>query len=90
MKLLMLDHILKIANTDEESPLYLGSALENMRGTFVRHAMIAGFERTVHAKVDKGESLTGEDITNIYGDILKRYHGDKEGVVLIDDLYTVE
>lgn len=29
-------------------------------------------------------------MTRIYGDILKRYHGDKEGVVRIDDLYTVE
>ena len=25
-----------------------------------------------------------------YGEILRRYHGDKEGVVKIDDLYTVE
>ena len=70
--------------------LYLGSDLENLRGTFFRQAMFADFERTVHAKVDKGESLTGEAITKIYGDILKRYHGDTEGVVKIDDLYTVE
>jgi oligoendopeptidase F len=30
----LLDHMLKIANTDEERLLYLGSALENLRGTF--------------------------------------------------------
>lgn len=89
-EVLMLDHMLKIAKSDEERLLYLGSALENMRGTFFRQAMFADFERTVHAKVDKGESLTGEGITKIYGDILKRYHGDKDGVVKIDDLYTVE
>ena len=89
-EVLMLDHMLKIAKSDEERLLYLGSALENMRGTFFRQAMFADFERTVHAKVDKGESLTGEGITKIYGDILKRYHGDQEGVVMIDDLYTVE
>jgi oligoendopeptidase F len=89
-EVLMLDHMLKIAKSDDERLLYLGSALENMRGTFFRQAMFADFERTVHAKVDKGESLTGEGLTQIYGDILKRYHGDKEGVVKIDDLYTVE
>jgi oligoendopeptidase F len=89
-EVLMLDHMLKIAKSDDERLLFLGSALENMRGTFFRQAMFADFERTVHAKVDKGESLTGEGITKIYGDILKRYHGDKEGVVVIDDLYTVE
>ena len=29
-------------------------------------------------------------ITEIYGDILRRYHGHDEGIVLIDDLYTNE
>jgi oligoendopeptidase F len=86
----LLDHMMKFAKTDEERLLYLGSDLENLRGTFFRQAMFADFERTVHAKVDKGESLTGQALTKIYGDILKRYHGDKEGVVKIDDLYTVE
>jgi oligoendopeptidase F len=87
---LLLDHMLKIAKNDDERMLYLGSALEGLRGTFFRQAMFAEFERDVHARVDKGESLTGEAITRIYGDILRRYHGDKEGIVHIDDLYTVE
>ncbi len=87
---LLLDHMLKIAKTDDERMLYLGSALENLCTTFFRQAMFADFEREVHAKVDKGESLTGEDLTKIYGDILRRYHGDKEGVVKIDDSYAIE
>ncbi|MBC3864204.1 oligoendopeptidase F [Undibacterium jejuense] len=86
----LLDHMLKIAKTDDERLLYLGSALENLRGTFFRQAMFADFEREVHARVDKGESLTGEGLSKIYGDILKRYHGDKEGVMKIDDTYAVE
>jgi len=52
--------------------------------------MFAEFEQEVHSRVDRGESLTGEALTGIYGDILRRYHGDKEGVVRIDDLYNVE
>lgn len=86
----LLDHMLKIAQSDDERLLYLGSALENLRGTFFRQAMFADFEREVHARVDKGESLTGEALSKIYGDILKRYHGDKEGVVKIDDNVSVE
>ncbi|MFZ6645317.1 oligoendopeptidase F [Undibacterium sp. TJN25] len=86
----LLDHMLKIAKNDDERLLYLGSALENLRGTFFRQAMFADFEREVHARVDKGESLTGDALTKIYGDILKSYHGDKEGVVKIDDLYAIE
>ena len=87
---LLLDHMLKIAKTDDERLLYLGSALENLRATFFRQTMFAEFEQEVHARVDRGESLTGVTATKIYGDILRRYHGDKEGVVNIDDLYTVE
>lgn len=86
----LLDHMLKIAKSDDERLLYLGSALENFRGTFFRQAMFADFEREVHARVDKGESMTGEALTKLYGDILKRYHGDAEGVVKIDDLYAIE
>ena len=89
-ELLLLDHMLKIAKDDTQRMLYLDSALENLRGTFFRQAMFAAFEREVHARVDRGESLTGEALTVIYGDILKRYHGDKEGVVRIDPLYAIE
>ena len=87
---LLLEHMLKIAKNDDERMLYLGQALEGLRTTFFRQAMFADFEREVHSRVDKGESLTGEDITHIYGDILKLYHGDKEGVVKIDEPYTME
>jgi oligoendopeptidase F len=87
---LLLEHMLKSAKSDDERLLFLGSALETLRGTFFRQAMFAEFEHEVHARVDRGESLTGEAITRIYGDILRRHHGDKEGVVKIDDLYAVE
>lgn len=87
---LLLEHMLKLAKTDDERLLYLGSALETLRGTFFRQTMFAEFERDVHARVDSGESLTGDKLTKIYGEILRRYHGDGEGVVKIDDPYTVE
>ena len=89
-EVLLLDHMLKVAKTDDERLLYLGSQLENLRGTFFRQAQFAEFEQLTHAMVDKGESLTGEALTKIYGDILKRHHGDAQGVVKIDDLYAVE
>ena len=87
---LLLDHVLKGAKSDDERLLYLGSALENLRGTFFRQAMFAEFERDVHARADRNEPLTGEKLTEIYAGILRRYHGDAQGVVKIDDLYTVE
>ncbi|HKE42005.1 MAG TPA: oligoendopeptidase F [Casimicrobiaceae bacterium] len=87
---LLLQRMLKNAKTDDERLLYLGSALEQMRATFFRQAMFAEFERNIHARVDKGDSLTGASLTKMYCDILKRYHGAAEGVVAIDDAYCVE
>ena len=34
--------------------------------------------------------FSGERISSIYGEILKRYHGHEDGVVNIDDLYANE
>lgn len=86
----LLDYVLRNAKNDDERLLYLGSALEGLRGTFYRQTMFAEFEREVHGRVDKGEVMTGDKLTKIYADIIRRYHGDKEGVVKIDDLYTIE
>ncbi|MFT3831240.1 MAG: oligoendopeptidase F [Opitutaceae bacterium] len=87
---LLLDHMLKIAKDDDERLYYLGSALEGLRGTFFRQAMFAEFELRIHEEVEKGNALSGDALTKIYGEILRRYHGDAEGVLKIDDLVTVE
>jgi oligoendopeptidase F len=84
---LLLDYMLKSAKNDEERLLYLGSALETLRGTYFRQTMFAEFERRVHDTVDKGQPLTGAQLTQIYGEILRRYHGD---AVKVDDLYAIE
>jgi oligoendopeptidase F len=87
---LLLDYALKTAKTDDERLLYLGSALEGLRGTFFRQAMFGEFEQRVHDIVDRGEPLTGDHLSKIYGEILRRYHGEAQGVMKIDDLYTIE
>jgi len=87
---LLLDQMLKTAKGDDERLFYLGTALEGLRGTFFRQAMFAEFERDIHARVDRGEPLTGDALTTTYCDILKRYHGSKQGVVAIDDAYCIE
>lgn len=78
------------AETPEERLFYLGSALETLRGTYFRQAMFAEFELKANELVDAGEAVTGPALTEIYLDLLKRYHGDAEGVVKIDDLYGIE
>ncbi len=87
---LLLDHMLKVAKSDDEKLYYLGSALEGLRGTFFRQTMFAEFELAIHEEVEKGGALSGDKLTRIYGDLLKRYHGHDQGIVKIDDTVTVE
>ena len=87
---LLLKHVLEVAKDDDERLFYLDSALEQLRGTFFRQAMFAEFERAIHAKVDAGETLSGAAMTKIYADILRRYHGEAQGVIKIDDVDTIE
>jgi oligoendopeptidase F len=87
---LLLDHVLKVATSDSEKLYYLGSALENLRATYFRQTMFAEFELAIHEQVEKGNSLSGDQLSKIYGDILRRYHGDSQGVLKIDDLVTIE
>jgi oligoendopeptidase F len=68
----------------------LGNFLENIRGTVFRQAQFAEFELKIHQMAEKGQSLTGERLNKIYGDILKKYYGVDKGVMQINPLYFVE
>ena len=84
---LLLEHMLAQARTDDERLLYLGSALEGLRTTFFRQAMFGEFEREIHARVDRGEPLSGEALSKAYLELERRYYGDG---VAIDDAYGIE
>ena len=90
LELILQDYMTKNAETIDEKLFYLGHALEGMRGTFFRQTMFAEFELSLYEAVERGEALSGERISEMYGEILKRYHGHDDGIVLIDDLYTNE
>jgi len=89
-EILLEEYMIANAETDEEKLFYLGGALESIRGTFFRQTMFAEFELAIHQAAERGEPLTGPRLTEIYGDLLKRYHGHDEGVLTIDDAYAVE
>lgn len=90
LQLILNDYMSANAESIDEQLFYLGHALESMRGTFFRQTMFAEFELALYEAAERGEALTGERISEIYGEILRRYHGHDEGVVLVDDLYTNE
>jgi oligoendopeptidase F len=89
-EILLQEHMLEQAQTEDERLFYLGYALEQMRGTFYRQVMFSEFELAIHEAVERGEALTGARMTEIYGEILKRYHGHDEGVMEIAEREMIE
>ena len=89
-EILLEEYMIKNAKSKEEKLFYLGNALESLRGTLFRQTMFAEFELAIHQAAEKGEPLTGPKFTEMYGELLKRYHGHDQGVLTIDDAYAVE
>jgi oligoendopeptidase F len=89
-EMLLADYVAKNAKTKEEKIYALAMQLEGMRTTFFRQALFAEFELKTHEAVEKDQPLTGEELSKIYLDLLRRYHGDAQGVMKIEDLYGAE
>lgn len=87
---LLMDHVLKDIDDLQVKLSILGNYLEDARATLFRQTQFAEFELRIHEIAEKGESLTGERFSEIYLDILKKYYGHNEGVMVIDDIYAIE
>ncbi|RIJ32854.1 oligoendopeptidase F [Henriciella mobilis] len=89
-EILLEEYMIANAKTKEEKLYYLGYALESLRGTFYRQTMFGEFELAIHEAAERGEPLTGAKLTEIYAGLLRKYHGEEQGVMTIDDPYTIE
>jgi oligoendopeptidase F len=90
LELILQQYMVERAESIDEKLFYLGSGLENLRGTFYRQTMFAEFELALYETVERGEALTGARISEIYSDLVRRYHAHDDGVVIVDDLYANE
>lgn len=82
---LLVDRMIQQAKTPEEKLFYIGQALEAIRGTYFRQAQFAEFELAIHQAAENGEQLSGERLTQMYGEILRKYYGVDQGITAIDE-----
>ena len=89
-EMLLSDYMVAHAKNDAEKLYYLGQALELERATFFRQTMFAEFQLALHEEVEAGRALSGTRMSEIYCGLLKKYHGDAQGVMKIDPSYCTE
>lgn len=72
---MLLDYLLKRAQTKEEKLYLLNKRIENIRTTVFRQTMFAEFELLVHQEVENGGALTSDKLAEIYGGLVRKYYG---------------
>jgi oligoendopeptidase F len=87
---LLVHHMLARAKDDPTRLAILGNWLDTLRGTLFRQSQFAEFELAFHEMVERGETLTGENLSRVYLAMVREYYGHDKGVCRVDDLIGVE
>lgn len=82
---LLMDHMLKKIKDDATRLSLLGSYLESIKGTVFRQTQFAEFELRMHEMVEKAQPLTGDSLSSLYAEIVKKYYGHDQGICIVDD-----
>jgi oligoendopeptidase F len=82
---LLIDHMLKTITDDATKLSLLGDYLEGIKGTVFRQTQFAEFDLRVHEMAEKGEPLTGDALSKLYGEITRKYYGHDQKVCIVDD-----
>jgi oligoendopeptidase F len=87
---LLNNYMVNKVETDKERLYLLGSYLELLRTTIFRQVSFAEFELEIHKRIENNEPLTGEKMSEIYGNIVRKYYGHDKGVCFVDDYINYE
>src|SRR6266496_4444875 len=90
---LLIHYMIARAKDDASRLFLLGTLLDGLRTTLFRQTQFAEFELAFHEQAERGEPLTGENLSQLYLKIARDYYGhDKQGkgVCQVDDLLAIE
>lgn len=74
-EILLINHLIH-KEKDKTKKLYLiNSQLEQIRATVFRQVMFAEFEKITHETLEKGDSLTADDLCSIWHNLNVKYFG---------------
>lgn len=89
-EVLLFNYMIKNVKDDDIRLSLLMNWLDGFKGTLFRQTQFAEFEKKIHEEVEKGKPLTGDYLSELYGDILKKYYGHDQKICVIDDYVKIE
>jgi len=82
---LLLHHLLKNEPDDRLKLFLLDGYLEQIRATLFRQTLFAEFELDLHRRVEAGQTLTPDWLSERYLELTRCYYGHDLGVTRVDD-----
>lgn len=83
-ELLLANYLINKETDNMKKAALINEQLDMIRATLIRQTMFAEFEKTVHEKIELNESLTSENLNEIYYNLVKKYFG--EDVIIDEDI----
>lgn len=74
-EVLLMEYLLKNTTDKKERAYLLNHYLDSFKGTVYRQTMFAEFEMRTNQMVEKGESLTAENLNKLYLELNQKYYG---------------
>jgi oligoendopeptidase F len=87
---LLIHFMLDRAKDDATRLSLLGTYLDGLRTTLFRQTLFAEFELRMHEMVERGETLSGDNLSALYLKLVREYYGNDQGVCLVDDIIAYE
>ena len=87
---LLIHFMLDRAKDDATRLSLLGTQLDGLRATLFRQTQFADFELAIHKQAERGEPLTGENLSKLYLDMTRQYYGHDKKICQVDDLLEIE
>ncbi len=86
-EIILANYLINKEKDKNKKAALINEQLDMIRATLIRQAMFAEFEKDVHSKIEKGESLTSDNLNDIYFELVKKYFGES---TIVDDFIKYE
>ena len=82
-EILLANYLINKETDKKKKAALINEQLDTIRATLFIQSMFAEFEKETHKRIENGESLTSDDLNEIYYDLVKKYFGEN---VEVDEL----
>lgn len=75
-EILFANYLINNEKDINKKKMLINEQLDLIRSTLIVQTQFSEFEKNVHEKIENGEALNSENLSNIYQNLLEKYYGD--------------